>query len=51
MLLEDAGLGADFGDGGIPVAALADGQLEGVGCKARRCSNGRQRRGDQRGRE
>src|SRR5260221_261102 len=28
VLLEDAGLGAELGDGGVPIAALPDGELE-----------------------
>src|SRR5262249_42854294 len=28
ILLEDAGLGAEVSDGGVPIAALADGELE-----------------------
>jgi len=40
VLLEDAGLGAELRDGGIPVAALPDGELDeivGAGRRGEQC--------------
>ena len=45
VLLEDAGLGAEMGDGGVPVAALADGELELIGGGCARQARARQQRG------